>query len=637
MARKTRLPIPLVITAAAGMALSSAVAVLPAGAANPRTSAATPHAITANAHRVGTSQALKLRPGGGEILPPTDAGGTAEVGKAVANRSPVSRAQASRGTPAPSGIDPTQTLGVTTAEAGFQGLDHFDQRTADGGNQYTLTPPDQGMCVGHGQVVEAVNNAIRVFDTSGNPLDATASVNQFFWGDHFIVRSTGVNSPHNMGDLSCMYDAGSDRFYIAAFDLLVDAAGNLLGPSFVDFAVSQPGTALGSWTIYQVDTTNDGTNGTASHPHCPCFADYPHIGTDANGFYISTNEYSTFPFGAYYNGANVYVLDKSALGTSATLAPGVMLNTARTDLYKGTLYDGFTLAPALATGTAYAPDTMYFLSSDSFSGNVPIDSEQILVWKIANTSLIHTNPALLQLTHTTVPVATYFPPPRSDQKAGPVPLAQCLNITACAKVVLGTPDKFKEYEFPFDSSDTRMLQSAYANGKLWGALGTAVDVGGVTKAGVAYYVVDPAANSLVKQGTLAVAGNNISYPALGVTSSGNAVMGLTLVGPGYYPSAAYVRVDDQPGTPASGVTVVGAGRGPDDDFSGYRGFQYNQPRWGDYGAASVVGDTVWIANEYIAQTCTLAQYEAAPFGTCNGTRTALANWSTHITAVSTAG
>jgi len=241
------------------------------------------------------------------------------------------------------------------------------------------------------------------------------------------------------------------------------------------------------------------------------------------------------------------------------------------------------------------------------------------------------------LTHTTVPVATYFPPPSTIQKPGSVPLADCLNITACAKIVLGTPDKFKESEFPFDSSDTRMLQSAYANGKLWGALGTAVDVDGATRAGIAYYVVNPGSNTLVKQGTLAVSGNYITYPALGVTSSGKAVMAMTLAGPGYFPSAAYVRLNDQPATPASGVTVVGAGVGPDDDFSGYRGFQYNIPRWGDYGAASVVGNTVWIASEYIAQTCTLAQYEAAPFGTCGGTRTALANWATHITAVSTTG
>ena len=44
-------------------------------------------------------------------------------------------------------------------------------------------------------------------------------------------------------------------------------------------------------------------------------------------------------------------------------------------------------------------------------------------------------------------------------------------------------------------------------------------------------------------------------------------------------------------------------------------------------------NAIWIASEYIGQTCTLAQYEAAPFGSCGGTRTALANWYTRISQV----
>jgi hypothetical protein len=586
-------------------------------------------------HRVGTS----IVSGGvsaGELRPPSD-DDIAAVTRAVANRSPHARAKANRGTPPPSGVAPTQTLSVNTAgggSAGFQGINHYDQRTTDGGNQWSLVPPDQALCVGNGQVVEAVNNALRVYSAAdSSPMSAVISINQLYWGDHEIIRATGVASPHQMGDPSCVYDAASNRFYLTVYDLVSDSAGNPLGPSFVDIAVSPPGSALGAWSIYQLDTTNDGNNGTPSHPNCPCFGDYPHLGTDANGLYISTNEYPTLVDG--YNGANVYAIGKAALDAGTAQIPAVMFNTARQDFYKGVYYDGFTLAPAVSAGTAYAPNTMYFLSSDSWSGDVAIVSEQILVWKIANTAALTSNPSSLQLTHTTVPVNSYYPPPASDQKAGSVPLADCLNLTACAKVVLGTPDRYKEYEFAFDSSDTRMLQSAYANGKLWGALDTAVDVGGVTKAGVAYYVVDPGSNALVKQGTLVVAGNNITYPALGVTSAGKAVMALSLSGADYYPSAAYLRLDDVPGNPASDVTVVGAGQGPDDDFSGYRGFLYNRPRWGDYGAASVVGDTVWIASEYIAQTCTLAQYTAAPFGTCGNTRTALANWSTHVTAVPT--
>ncbi|MDT4939514.1 MAG: hypothetical protein QOG80_3185 [Pseudonocardiales bacterium] len=611
------------------------LALLPIGSAAATTAAAAaPSGVSASkvaVHRVGASTRLvSASTGGGELRPP-GADSVAEVGRAVQNRSPHSQSRATRGTPPPSGIAPTQTLGVTNASSGFQGINHYDQRTTDGGNQWSLVPPDQGLCAGDGQVVEAVNNAIRVYSTAGAALSDVVSNNQFFWHDHEIIRATGIASIHQVGDPSCVYDAGSDRFFYTVYDGVSDTAGNPTGPSFIDIAVSPVGTALGAWSIYQLDTTDDGTDGTPSHPNCPCFADYPHLGTDANALYITTNEYPTF--GAGYDGANVYAIDKQALAAGTATIPSAMFNTARTDLNQGVLYDGFTLAPALSAGTAYAPNTMYFLSSDSFSGDVPIVSHQVLLWSITNTSQISTNPAALHLTHTAVGTNGYYPPPASDQKAGSVPLAACLNVTACAKAVLGTPDKFKEYEFAFDSSDTRMLQSAYVNGKVWGALDTAVDIGPVTKAGVAYYVVDAASATLAKQGTLAVPNENITYPTLGVTATGHAVMAMTLAGPDYYPSAAYLTLDDQVGTTASPVTVVGAGAGPDDDFSGYRGFLYNRPRWGDYGAAAVVGGTVWIASEYIAQTCSLAQFEAAPFGTCGNTRTVLANWSTHIASV----
>jgi hypothetical protein len=42
------------------------------------------------------------------------------------------------------------------------------------------------------------------------------------------------------------------------------------------------------------------------------------------------------------------------------------------------------------------------------------------------------------------------------------------------------------------------------------------------------------------------------------------------------------------------------------------------------------GSSIWIASEYIGQTCTLAEYLTPPVGSCGGTRTALANWYTRI-------
>ena len=134
---------------------------------------------------------------------------------------------------------------------------------------------------------------------------------------------------------------------------------------------------------------------------------------------------------------------------------------------------------------------------------------------------------------------------------------------------------------------------------------------------------------IVRQGYVAVAGNNVTYPAIAVPSEGRGVMAFTLAGRDHFPTAGYASIG------ASGVgelRIAAAGAGPQDGFSEYRAFgDPPRPRWGDYGAAVVDGKNVWIASEYIAQTCDLATFEADP--SCGGTRVTLGNWATRISAV----
>ena len=51
--------------------------------------------------------------------------------------------------------------------ASFEGLNLFQQRYARRGNQFTVEPPDQGLCVGNGYIVEAVNDVVNMFNYSG--------------------------------------------------------------------------------------------------------------------------------------------------------------------------------------------------------------------------------------------------------------------------------------------------------------------------------------------------------------------------------------------------------------------------------------------------------------------------------------
>ena len=75
-----------------------------------------------------------------------------------------------------------------------------------------------------------------------------------------------------------------------------------------------------------------------------------------------------------------------------------------------------------------------------------------------------------------------------------------------------------------------------------------------------------------------------------------------------------------------------------DGFTSYKAFVGDPPRtrWGDYGAAVADGGSIWIASEYINQTCTLAEWsaDAGPqLGSRGGTRTALGNWATRFSQI----
>jgi hypothetical protein len=199
--------------------------------------------------------------------------------------------------------------------------------------------------------------------------------------------------------------------------------------------------------------------------------------------------------------------------------------------------------------------------------------------------------------------------------------------------------------------------TVFADGQLWGTLDTGLNVAGQTKAGVLYYVIRPfvldladrgpvggkgtlVRAALERQGHVAVPNNNVIYGTVAATHGGQAALGFTLVGADHYPSAAYISFASffRPGP----IHIAAEGLGPQDGFSEYTPFApdgvHARPRWGDYGAAVADGNTIWLGNEYIGQSCTLSQYYPNPpslvgFGSCGGTRGTLGNWYTRLTAI----
>ena len=544
----------------------------------------------------------------------------------------------------------------------FNGLNHRDQRLANNRNQFSLEPPDQGLCVGNGVEMEIINDVMKVYDPSGGTVRGTTDLNTFFGYPAQFVRPSGPFGPF-VTDPSCYYDVATNRWFADVLTLDVypadDPANHIMGGDFtgtnhLDIAVSQTGDPAGNWTIYRVPVQDDGSANTPNHgctgippyrtqPTNPnaCLGDYPHLGADANGLYVTTNEYSFF--GNDFHGAQLYAFSKAALAANANTVAVTQIDTHGADNGNS----GFTIWPATAPAGLNSNanrGTEYFLSSnaaDEAHGNGvavgPRSSNQLLVWSLTNTSSLNSKNPSISLAHSMLTVGNYVVPPRSEQKVGNTPLADCLNSNACGTFLNGFADPFApNHEYALDSNDTRMQQVVFADGKLWGALDTAVNSSANTRAGIEWFVVNPAAGAgaqLLNQGYLAVKQNNVTYPAIAVRPDGSGVMAFTLVGRDFYPSAAFASIS------ASGVgavQVAATGVGPADGFSGYA--LYNapnpaRPRWGDYGAAVVDGSNIWMASEYSGQTCTLAQYSATPFGSCGATRTALGNWYTRITEV----
>jgi hypothetical protein len=259
-------------------------------------------------------------------------------------------------------------------------------------------------------------------------------------------------------------------------------------------------------------------------------------------------------------------------------------------------------------------------------------SNRIWLWSVSNTQAIDTAPTALTLNVSPLSVQQYaVPSSLAKQKPGSTPLRDCFALTGCAPTYLGYPNIV--YSAPRDVAvnDSRMQQVSYANGKLWGTLDTDILLAdGSHGSGINYFVVSPTSGGVFANGTLALPDANLTYGAAAVTQSGRGVIAFTVVGPNDHPSAGYASLDAKLGV--GDVHVAKSGAGPWDGFTGIPFFG-SDPRWGDYGAAAADGNTVWTASEYIAQTCTLSEYLTAPLFQCGGTRGALGNWATRISAI----
>ena len=363
----------------------------------------------------------------------------------------------------------------------FNGVSSLDSAVTNFGAEFE--PPDQGLCVGNGFVLEPVNSAFRVYRENGRSIAGPTNVNALF-GDGFRQFTS---------DPRCQYDPATHTWFASILFL-----NDTFTASRLEIAVRHAADPRGTWTRFKINTTDPGGHG------CPCFGDQPLLGIDGQNIYISTNEFSIN--GPQFNGAQLYVIDKRQLVAGDASPTFVHIGPLRIGGHKAA-----SVQPAITVGSSRAEYLMSSLDPNGTGDN------RIGVWAVTNRVLgTHPDPHLQRII---IPSQSYAGPPATPQM-GPQSL--------------------------IDSGDDRMQQVQAIGGRLWGELGTALHAGGGKPvAAAAWFDVAPSLDgghlsaTINRQGYVSSPGNGILYPAIAGDRRGNAAMGFSMSGPGMFPSAGY--------------------------------------------------------------------------------------------------
>jgi len=463
--------------------------------------------------------------------------GSAQISRAPA-AGPSSQAQQAASLP----VDFEHTKSVLH---NFDGVSSLDSAVTNFGLEFE--PPDQGLCVSNGFVVEPVNSAFTIYRRNGSVVAGPFNVNVLF--DEGLTEFTS--------DPRCYYDKATHTWF--AIILFISADNK---EARTDIAVNSSGDPTAPWTVYHLEATDDGTGGTPVHPGCPCFGDQPLLGIDRQNIYISTNEFSIL--GPQANGAQIYAVSKRDLIEGAAKVHFVQFEnlTIAGDL-------AFSVQPAITQPEDDGGDAEYFLESIDPTGTF---DNRLGVWALTHQEAV-SDGDIPALTNIVITSELFGVPPNAVQRGSSSPL---------------------------NTGDDRMQQVQFIGGELWGALNTAFKFPGdpTQLSANAWFKIHPTVRdheitgaAMTKQGYVASAGNYLFYPAIQATPDGSAAMVFTLSGPTFFASAAYALLPEN-GHSFGPLRIAAPGSGPYDPKA---------TRWGDYSWAVVdpSGEGIWLATEYM--------------------------------------
>ena len=516
-----------------------------------------------------------------------------------------------------------ESSGTTTNKLGINAYDS---------TPFTVEPPDQGLCVGNGYVMELLNQGeIQIFNA--NSLKPVSGV--IYLDNLMGLAPQGWSSG---GDIMCQYDSanGGHWFITQIVSTSPESAGGPFGGCFAGvpdscyegIAVSATSNPAGAYHVYYLNA--DSVNKDIGSDSTPdslgltgvLLNDFAKTALTRDAFLMFYDEFDLYT-GAL-NGAQEFAFSKSAMeagaasvnvayedmGTAANLSPIPTNGVYQTTTLPGTAW--YEAIPAQTTDPSQYDNanggTGFMIASLDFFG---AGDNRVAVFDWTGLSGLNTPSCVAcghiqfggQLLTGTVTYQDEGAPCLAEdyytisnycglgaQKAGPTPLGDNCALLGDGEPSTGCP------EGGIATNGDGATEAFYSQGVIWTAVSTIVDQtfdhgASETHLGATYWGVSvgngffgPSSASfsnsgqnfrIVSQGYVSAAHEDIEFPAM-AASGGSVLMSFTLSGNGGPTGADHGGFYPSSaflmvqGQSGNAIKVTALGRSPTDGFTEYQ-------------------------------------------------------------------
>lgn len=451
----------------------------------------------------------------------------------------------------------------------FQGLDDGNVRGI------STIPPDTHGAVGETQVLSVTNSEVRVQDkNTGSTLNSIVRLSAFFSTVNF-----GGSAP-SCFDPRALYDAVHRRFIIVA----AVNSGSLTNSGFV-MAVSERGTATGSWTFY-------GISGDAGKT---TWFDFPYVGLNKDLIVVTGN---------MFTGTNQFS------------------NTKVWAFKKINLYDGGAINFFTNSQEFFLPST----DGSSFCPTIDYDADIDRMYMIQTFNGNLNNSGFLRLS------CIKGQPPGATIEF--ISLVQNPSLNWAASSGNGFATQQND-DRGIDAGNARMGNALLINGNLWCTHTVFLPATNPTFCGLAWYQIDTT-GSVIQNGSLASNGVFRYYPTIAVNRAENVLIGYTISDATKYASSAYAFRTAFDGFGALRNEYIFQ---PGKDVY-FKTFSGSVNRWGDYSNTVVdpVDQSLWTVQQFAeANTTGVSRWatqwaQVAPSTTLGPLPVSLLQWNAKLVA-----